>query len=116
MQVHSLGLKFGIYNDYGTKTCGGYPGIIGHEATDAQTFADWGVDYVKLDGCYSDPNTMDHGEVTNTIGVLFIQLFNCAYCSKGYPHFGKLLNATGRPMVYSCSWPVYQEERGMMVK
>ena len=23
--VHSKGLKFGIYEDYGTETCGGYP-------------------------------------------------------------------------------------------
>ena len=22
--IHAKGLKFGIYNDYGTKTCGGY--------------------------------------------------------------------------------------------
>lgn len=33
----------------------------------------------------------------------------------GYPHFGNLLNKTDRPMVYSCSWPVYQEENGIMV-
>lgn len=33
----------------------------------------------------------------------------------GYPEFGKLLNNTGRPMVYSCSWPAYQEEKGMLV-
>merc|ERR1719154_908935 len=26
----------------------------------------------------------------------------------GYPEFGKYLNATGRRMVYSCSWPAYQ--------
>lgn len=53
----------------------------------------WDVDYVKLDGCYADIIDMN----------------------KGYPEFGRLLNATGRPMVYSCSWPVYQEERGIMV-
>ena len=28
--VHDLGLKFGIYEDYGTETCAGYPGVIGH--------------------------------------------------------------------------------------
>lgn len=33
----------------------------------------------------------------------------------GYPQFGKYLNNTGRPMVYSCSWPAYQEEKGMLV-
>lgn len=25
----------------------------------------------------------------------------------GYPDFGKYLNETGRPIVYSCSWPAY---------
>ena len=28
--VHKLGLKFGIYEDYGNYTCGGYPGVLGH--------------------------------------------------------------------------------------
>lgn len=62
IQIHANGLKFGIYQDYGTKTCGGYPGIIGYEELDANLFASWGVDYVKLDGCYSDPETMDEGD------------------------------------------------------
>ena len=26
----------------------------------------------------------------------------------GYPDLGRYLNATGRPIVYSCSWPAYQ--------
>ena len=47
--VHKLGLKFGIYADYGTRTCAGYPGSLGHLETDARTFAEWGVDYVKVD-------------------------------------------------------------------
>ena len=25
----------------------------------------------------------------------------------GYPEFGGYLNKTGRPIVYSCSWPAY---------
>ena len=53
------GDQFGIYEDYGTLTCGGYPGILNHLEIDAQTFAEWGVDYVKLGGCYSDPSEMD---------------------------------------------------------
>lgn len=87
--IHKLGLKFGIYEDYGNFTCGGYPGILGYLEQDARTFADWGVDYVKLDGCYSEPDTMD----------------------AGYPEFGGHLNSTGRSMVYSCSWPAYQMDR-----
>lgn len=93
LQIHNKGVKFGLYQDYGTNTCAGYPGVIKHMALDAQTFADWDVDYVKLDGCYADINDMD----------------------QGYPEFGRLLNGTGRPMVYSCSWPVYQEYEGKLV-
>ena len=33
--------------DIGTKTCGGYPGMQGNFVLDAQTYADWGVDYLK---------------------------------------------------------------------
>ncbi|WP_329560416.1 NEW3 domain-containing protein [Kitasatospora sp. NBC_01266] len=50
-QLHKLGLKFGIYEDAGTATCGGFPGSLGHWQQDADLFASWGVDYVKLDGC-----------------------------------------------------------------
>ena len=58
-----MGLKYGIYEDYGTKTCGGYPGVLGHEELDAQTLAEWGADYIKLDGCYSDPETHPQGTI-----------------------------------------------------
>ena len=45
--IHGLGLKFGIYGDEGKYDCGGAAGNFGNEAVDAQTFADWGVDYLK---------------------------------------------------------------------
>lgn len=38
----------------------------------------------------------------------------CAY-NAGYAEFGKHLNKTGRPIVYSCSWPAYQEDKSMPV-
>ena len=47
--MHSKGVRFGIYSDEGTKTCGGYPGSKGYEVVDAKTFAEWGVD-VSLAG------------------------------------------------------------------
>jgi len=83
--IHSKGLKFGIYEDEGTETCGGYPGSEGYEDIDAKTFAEWGVDYLKFDGCYSNETLK----------------------AKGYPLMGKALNSTGRPIAYSCSWPAY---------
>uniref|UniRef100_A0AAR5P0J5 Alpha-galactosidase n=2 Tax=Dendroctonus ponderosae TaxID=77166 RepID=A0AAR5P0J5_DENPD len=89
--VHAKGLKFGIYEDFGNYTCAGYPGVIGNLQQDAETFASWDVDYVKLDGCYAHPSEMD----------------------RGYPEFGFYLNRTGRGMICSCSWPVYQIYAGM---
>jgi alpha-galactosidase len=59
--VHNKGLKLGIYSTPNTQTCaglyGGYTGGVGskdHETTDAQSFADWGVDYLKYDKCKGD--------------------------------------------------------------
>ena len=52
--VHALGLKFGIYTDLGEKTCQERAGSLGHHAIDAATYVAWGVDYVKLDWCFSE--------------------------------------------------------------
>ncbi|NUS10821.1 MAG: alpha-galactosidase [Streptomyces sp.] len=85
--VHSKGLKLGIYEDAGTRTCAGYPGSLGHEATDAQSFADWGVDYLKYDNCYnqSDGSQADY--------------------VRRYTAMHDALAATGRPIVLSiCEW------------
>lgn len=81
--IHSKGLKFGIYNCAGDKTCGGFPGSRGHEYMDARTYAEWGVDYLKYDWC----NT----KKLNAEGA--------------YQTMANALNATGRPVVFSlCEW------------
>ena len=36
-----------MYSDAGAKTCMGLPGSRYHETVDAQTFADWEVDFLK---------------------------------------------------------------------
>lgn len=81
--VHARGLKFGIYNCAGSKTCGGYPGSRGHEYQDALTYASWGVDYLKYDWC----NT----EKLNAEGA-YITMRDALY-------------AANRPVVFSlCEW------------
>ncbi|MFH8520573.1 NPCBM/NEW2 domain-containing protein [Streptomyces gelaticus] len=83
--VHSKGLKIGIYTSAGTKTCdsSGLPGALGHEYSDAQQFADWGIDYLKYDNC-------------NNLGV---------DAKQRYTTMRDALAATGRPIVYSiCEW------------
>jgi len=82
--VHSKGLKFGIYSDAGTKTCGGKPGGLGHEYQDAIDYAAWGVDYLKYDWC----NTLPGQDAPAS-----------------YRNIRQALDATGRPIVLSiCEW------------
>jgi len=57
--VHSKGLKLGIYSGPGPKTCAGYEGSLGHEEQDAQTYAQWGIDYLKYDWCQPPPQRVD---------------------------------------------------------
>jgi alpha-galactosidase len=49
--VHSRGLKLGIYSSPGPKTCAGYEASWQHEQQDADTYAKWGIDYLKYDWC-----------------------------------------------------------------
>src|SRR3954471_15804287 len=87
--VHGKGLKLGIYEDAGTKTCAGYPGSLGHEQTDADDFAAWGVDYLKYDNC----NNQSDGSLAD-------------YEAR-YTAMRDALARTGRKIVYSiCEWGV----------
>lgn len=49
--IHAQGLKAGIYSSPGPTTCAGYAGSHKHEQQDADTFADWGFDFLKYDWC-----------------------------------------------------------------
>ncbi|KAF1952269.1 putative alpha-galactosidase B [Byssothecium circinans] len=50
-KIHDMGLKIGIYSSAGTHTCQNYQASLGLEETDAQTWAEWGIDYLKYDNC-----------------------------------------------------------------
>jgi alpha-galactosidase len=81
--IHSLGLKFGVYSDAGSKTCAGRPGGLGHEYQDAIQYAAWGVDYLKYDWC----NTTTQE------------------AKASYANMRAALDAAGRPIVLSiCEW------------
>jgi alpha-galactosidase len=81
--VHSKGLKFGLYTDAGRRTCEGRPGSYQHYELDARTYAEWGVDYTKVDWCYADSLN----------------------ARVQYTQFRDALLAAGRPIVFSiCEW------------
>jgi alpha-galactosidase len=54
--IHGLGLKVGLYSSPGPFTCAGAPGSYQHEDQDAQTYAGWGIDYLKYDWCSYQEN------------------------------------------------------------
>ena len=62
--IHSKGLRAGLYTSPGPTTCAGYAGSWEHEALDAQTFAEWGFDFLKYDWCSygrkAGGNTIEH--------------------------------------------------------
>jgi alpha-galactosidase len=84
--LHARGLKFGIYTSPGPFTCGGYQGSYRHENQDAQTFARWGVDFVKYDWC-------TYTWVAGGAGRAQLQ--------KPYAEMGAFLRAAPRDMVFS---------------
>ena len=98
-EIHKLGLKFGIYEDSGSETCGRFAGSglpqgggDAHFLEDARLFASWGVDYLKLDGCnvYVPPGETEE------------QSYHLAYAAQH-----EALEKVGRPIILSESAPAY---------
>src|SRR5437016_10726354 len=81
--VHGKGLKIGIYSSPGPNTCAGYEGSFGHEEQDAQTYAAWGIDYLKYDWCSAR------------------QVYQPSEMRAAYQKMHDALLKTGRPIVYS---------------
>ena len=75
--VHSKGLKFGMYSCAGVRTCAGYPGSYGHEFLDAETFADFDIDFLKYDYCFRPhkglPGEMLYHRMGNALRATFSQ-------------------------------------------
>jgi len=81
--IHSKGLKFGIYSSPGPKTCGNYEGSYKHEEQDAETYAQWGVDFLKYDWCSAS------------------KVYKPEEMQGAYRKMYDAIRRTGRPMVYS---------------
>ncbi|OGT46455.1 MAG: alpha-galactosidase [Gammaproteobacteria bacterium RIFCSPHIGHO2_12_FULL_41_20] len=89
--VHSKGLKLGIYSSPGPKTCGGYEGSYQHEEQDAQTFAAWGIDYLKYDLCSFFNIILEEENEQRARQLL----------RNAYIKMHQALQKTGRPIVFS---------------
>ncbi len=100
--IHKQGLKIGLYrceeiysfadplltgnSDAGIYDCAFYPGSYGYEDLDANTYASWGVDYLKYDNC--------GGFHANTVSP-----------QERFLSMGNALKNSGRDIFYSlCQW------------
>ena len=84
--LHSNGLKLGIYSSPGPLTCGGYLGSYQHVQQDANTYANWGIDYLKYDWC-------SYGEIAPKPSLEQLQ--------QPYIEMHKALRNTNRNIVFS---------------
>ena len=81
--AHERGLLFGLYSSAGNITCEGRPGSLDYEVKDANTYAQWEVDYLKYDNCGNQGKNS----------------------SERYPPMRDALNKTDRRIFYSlCQW------------
>ncbi|NLB64600.1 MAG: carbohydrate-binding protein [Fibrobacter sp.] len=106
--IHGKGLKFGIYGDRGIRTCHHYhanmnsrSGSYGLETQDAETFASWGVDYLKYDNCDPSPGSNMQEDYANMSNALKNTGRDIAFsiCAWGFhnwmPNTGNLWRTTG---------------------
>jgi alpha-galactosidase len=79
LSIHHIIIIFLDTIDRGNMTCGGRPGSLGYEKKDANTYAAWGVDYLKFDSCHTNgtPPAVEYAIMRDA------------------------LNATGRPIFFS---------------
>ena len=92
--VHSKGLKFGLYSARCRYTCQKNAGSFGHEYLDAAQWAEWELDYIKLDECYGGPNRTDPS--CHDLDPSFVHRLSI---------MRDALNATGRPIFFSNEAP-----------
>lgn len=92
--VHAHGMKLGLHTVPGTHNCGGDPvGGYGHEEVHVGQFAEWGIDFIKLDRCH-----FKEGEGWNE-----------SLIEEVYRKWARLMAESGHPMMLSISAYEYRD-------
>jgi alpha-galactosidase len=101
--VHGLGLKIGLYSSPGPWTCGGCAGSYGYEKQDAESYAKWGIDYLKYDWCSygSVINGMPENNPDKVPSLSFQGGGDLTTAMKPYQIMGEYLRRQPRDIVYS---------------
>jgi alpha-galactosidase len=101
--VHGLGLKIGLYSSPGPWTCGGCAGSYGYEKQDAQSYANWGFDYLKYDWCsYGNViNGLPNNDPYKVSSLSYQGGRDLETAIKPYKTMGDYLRQQPRDIVYS---------------
>jgi alpha-galactosidase len=99
--IHSLGLKAGLYSSPGPWTCGGCEGSWQHEKQDAETYADWGFDYLKYDWCSYGSVALDMATNLTTVRLYGQNPTNQESAIYPYRLMGTYLHKQKRDIVFS---------------
>ena len=117
-RLHAMGLKLGIYEAIGTRTCQGFPGSYGHYKQDAALFASWQIDYAKIDSCGGTNPSTEADLATDFAqygGDLRADSPDLLYSQElpvpeiGTPYYGPAVQSSAR---WSNSWRIAHDEYG----
>lgn len=87
-KIHAMGLRVGIYTDAGPQNSGCALGSLDHAQLDANTFAEWGFDAVKIDFLCGWTAKVDPQEAMTKVATAMHN------------------NSSGRPMIVNICNPV----------
>jgi alpha-galactosidase len=92
--AHSRGMKLGLHTVPGTHDCGGDAvGGYGHEEVHIAQFAEWGIDFVKLDRCQFKQGDGWNEDLIEAV----------------YSKWARLMAESGHPMMLSISAYEYRD-------
>lgn len=99
-KIHEKGFKFGMYSSCGVMTCQAYPASCNSEYIDAETFASWGVDFLKYDYCYK-PACLNGVDLYKRMGLALANVDRdivFSGCSWGADETAQWIASTGATM------------------
>lgn len=82
--VRKKGLKFGMYNDIGSKLCSGLEvGTCGYEDVDTRDYVNWNVEFLKVDNCYNVWDNATFSDPENAKYTFAPNIFSIKLCKPG---------------------------------
>lgn len=111
--VHGKGLLFGLYSAGTEHTCAGFAGSMEHEAQDADTYAQWGVDSLKYGWC---PNFLDEKKAPNDMQAGLRAMREALDKTNRDMVFAIATNRRGDPWSWGAKWGANSWETSKQIR